>query len=84
MNEFDYAGTENWCGCRLIKGPSWKRQNVGISGDSRKSTLYFDGYVAPFRLLDISVLLRTKSSRFPARLFACDFPVGVRFVEKIR
>lgn len=45
---------------------------------------YFDGYVAPFRLLDISVLLRTKSSRFPARLFACDFPVGVRFVEKIR
>lgn len=52
--------------------------------EEAKSTLYFDGYVAPFRLLDISVLLRTKSSRFPARLFACDFPVGVRFVEKIR
>lgn len=85
MNEFDYAGTENWCGCRVELIVD-QRAELEEAGRFRIQDKLLDGYVhvPPFRLLDTSVLLRTESSRFPARLFAYDFPVGVRFVEKIR
>lgn len=66
MNEFDYAGTENWCGCRLKNGPSWKRRNVSISGK------VVDGYIPPFRL---SVLLRTKFP-VPRSFVRMRFPCG--------
>lgn len=73
-----------WIGSTMqeLEIVGWWKGRPG-RGKSVSCTYVLDGYVPPCCLLDIPVLLRT-SSRFPARLLACDFLVGVRFVEKIR